>query len=250
MFLSLSRISWWWGKKSRAEEKITAVSYWRNHFYIPIPGGDYQLTILEQILTMGYEWCQCAAFLTALSVCVPPKNSGLTDGFFADFQVACGKHASVQCRVIRALLWCLHRTKSWFWCPAVMFRMTHGCFASSVDRWMGLDSSFDDHFNWVAMDSVAPISAPTISCLRISIHVSCPSALSWHLWHLDKDPGLGNLLGLKAEYLPQKSDLRLLMPYNLWLHKHFCFCGLGSSSQNEYSWRRGGRRQEVWRVLF
>lgn len=112
----------------------------------------------------------------------------------------------------------------------------------------GFGQQFWWSLNWVAMDSVASISAPIFSWLRIS-HVSRLSVLWRHLC-LGKDPGLESLLGLKAECLPQKRDLRLLMPYNLWLHKHFCFCGLGSSSQREYSWKRGGRRQEVWRVLF
>lgn len=109
---------------------------------------------------------------------------------------------------------------------------------------MSLDSSFDDHWNWVAM-----VSAPSLSWLIISICVSCPLCSVWHLcW--GKDPGQGNLLGLKAEYLPQKSDLGLLMPYNLWLHKRFCFCGLGNSSQSEYSWRRGGRGRKCEECCF
>lgn len=96
MLLSLSRVRWW-GEKSPAEEKITAVNYWRNCFYISIPGGDYQLTILEQILIIGYSWCDCAAFLTVLSLCVSPKNSALTDGFLQVFKEHVGnRHCSGQ----------------------------------------------------------------------------------------------------------------------------------------------------------
>lgn len=69
MLLSLSRIRWW-GEKKPTEEKVTAVSCWRNCLYIPISGGDYQLAILEQILTVGYSWCHCASFLTVSFLCV------------------------------------------------------------------------------------------------------------------------------------------------------------------------------------
>lgn len=212
-------------------------SWWRlsaHHFWANFNNG-IQLMPLSNFSDCPFSVCSSQEFWSDWWI-------------FVDFRGICGKRASVQGRIIRALLWYLDRTKSWFWCPAVQLIMTHKFFASSVGSWMGLDSSFDDHWNWVAMDSVASISAPTFSWLRIS-HVSRPSVLWRHLC-LGKDPGLGSLLGLKAECLPQKRDLRLLMPYNLWLHKHFCFCGLGSSSQSEYSWKRGGRRQEVWRVLF
>lgn len=107
-----------------------------------------------------------------------------------------------------------------------------------MGSWLSWDNSFDDHLNWVAMDNVASINAPTPSWLRISIRVSSSSAPWWHLCS-GKDPGLGNLLGLNAKYLLQKSVLRLLIPYNLWLHKHFCFCRLGNSTAHELSSAEG-----------
>lgn len=124
--------------------------------------------------------------------------------------------------------------KSWFWCPAVWFLMTHESFASSGWVWTAVLIIIWTGLPW----TMQPPSV--LQRLPGWEFPSCPSAPCWHLC-LGKDPGLGSLLGLKAECLPQKNHLRLLMPYNLWLHKHFCFCGLGSSSQSEYSCRRGGR---------
>lgn len=115
-------------------------------------------------------------------------------------------------------------------------------FATSIDSWMYLDSSFDDHLNWIAMDKVAPINTPTPSWLTISIHVSCPSALCWHMC-LGKGTGLGNLLWLKDNvFSPLEVDLRLLsslIPYTLWLQKHLCFCRLGNSTVHEMSSSEG-----------
>lgn len=148
MLLSLARIRWW-GEKNPTEEKITAVSWWRNCFNIPIPGGDHQLTMSEWILTVGYSWCHCTAFLTVSFVC-----SSLLDFCWLS-RIYVG-HASVQGRIIRTLLGYFDRTKCWFCCPAVWFMMTHESFVSSMGSWMSLD-------------------VPTPSWLRISIQFSRPS---------------------------------------------------------------------------
>lgn len=86
----------------------------------------------------------------------------------------------------RAVLRYSGRTKSkilwlkriiWFCCPADCPVVTHESFAASIDSWMYLDSDFDDHLNWIAIDKVGPITTPTPSWLTISVCVSCPSAL-------------------------------------------------------------------------
>lgn len=197
--------------------------------FIPIPGGDYQLTILEQILTIGYSWFHCAAFLTVLSVCVPPKNSGLTDGFLQIFQECVGNlplfQGSDDQKMLVLVPSSLVNNDTWVLCIVC-----------------GQLDGFGQQFWWCfelgchGQGNLHQCSRPFLA-EHFHPHPSAPCCYLC----LGKDPGLGNLLGLKAECLPQKSDLRLLMPCNLWLHKHFCFCGLRNSSQSEYSWRRGGR---------
>lgn len=192
----------------------------------PSRGKDYCSQLLEKLFLHSHSWWGllthhfranfnnwiqlmplCSFSDCPFSVCF--SQEFYSDWWiFAGFQGTCGKQA-------------LFRTGSSGLCSGTLtgqnagfgawqFGLSwHESFALSVDSWMSLDNSFDDHWNWVAM-----VSAPSLSWLTISICVSCPLCSVWHLcW--GKNPGLGNLLDLKAEYLPQKSDLGLLMPYNL-----------------------------------
>lgn len=205
MLLSLSRIRWWGEKKpnrgegdcSQLLEKlfVHSHSWWR--------------LSTHPLRTNFNNWVQLMPLckFSDCPFCVCSSQEFWSDWWiFADFQGTCGK---CQCsgQDHQGSAWVLWQDKilwpkriTWFQCPAVWFIMTHESFVSSMGSWMSWHSSFGDHLNWVAMDNVASINAPTPSWLRISIRVSCPSAPWWHLcW--GKDPGLGNLLGLKAKYL-------------------------------------------------
>lgn len=89
---------------------------------------------------------------------VPPKNSSLTDEFLETFKDLCGKcHCSGQYHQSCAQVLGQDKSEkpmakknSLVLVPSTL------SFTTSIDSWMYLDSSFDDHVNWIAMDKVAP----------------------------------------------------------------------------------------------
>jgi len=119
--------------------------------------------------------------------------------------------ATVQGSITRAVLRYLDRYLwpkriIWFWCPTVCPIVTNQFFATSIDSWMYLDSSFDDRLNWIAVDKVGPINSPAPSwlfppaypvpllcgdlCVRAKVldwGICCGSRITFFLWGLIGD---------------------------------------------------------------
>lgn len=193
---------------------------------------------------MGCIWCHCATFLTVLSVCVPPKNSGLTDGFLEIFKERVGNVPLFRAGSSGSALvpW---QDKILVLVPSSL--IYDGTWVLCII--CGQLDEFGEQFSWsFELGCHGQCSLHQCSNPGREFPSLCPVPLL-HGAFVFRQRSV-NLLHHKAESLPQKSDLGLLMPYNLWLHKHFCFCGLGSSSQSEYSWRRGGRGRKCEECCF